>query len=232
MNKRFLIAPLSLLVMTSCQSQQLKETIADQDRQLELAYQDRRKTMADRDRYRTETSDLRDRLQNEQQQSYQLRQRLSAMEASMANMQSPDQEVENLRGRLRGSDVGVARRGDVIVLDLPSALTFPSGSATLNSKGRSSLKAVSDILKSDYTGKTFWVEGHTDDDPIRKSKWKTNLRLSVERAMAVSAYLTGDLGIEETQVRVSGYGEFSPKVPNDSKENKATNRRVEILILD
>ena len=94
------------------------------------------------------------------------------------------------------------------------------------------LKTVAASLKSDYSDKIFWVEGHTDSDPIKKSKWASNLELSVSRSMAVTTFLTKDLGLESASFRVVGHGEWSPKSDNTSKKGKASNRRVEIIILD
>ncbi|RMH02028.1 MAG: hypothetical protein D6702_09655 [Planctomycetota bacterium] len=223
-----LLLPL-LLLPAACQTAEMEETIADQDRQLEIARQERSRLEAERNRVRAQTAELRDQLAQAEAANRELSQRLSAMEAAQ---RAADAEVEDLRARLEGSGVNVSRRGEVIVLELPSAITFPSGSATLNDQGRKSLKQVAGILASDYAGKTFWIEGHTDNDPIKKSKWGSNLRLSIERAMAVADFLGKDLGIDPSALRVAGYGEWAPKVPNDSAENKAANRRVEILVLD
>ncbi len=226
------IRPLSfllpVLLFSACQSTEMQETIADQDKQLEIAQQDRRRLQAERDRVYAQTAELRDQLSRAESANSELNQRLSAMEAAQ---QASDAELDGLRGRLQGTGVNVSRRGDVIVLELPSAITFPSGSATLNDSGRKSLKQVGSILKGDYAGRTFWIEGHTDNDPIKKSKWESNLRLSVERAMAVSAYLSKDLGVDPASLRVSGYGEWAPKGSNDNSKTKAANRRVEILVL-
>ena len=178
---------LPLLLLPACQTAEMEETIADQDRQLEIAQQDRRRLQAERDRIRAQTAELRDQLSQAESANANMRHRVAAMEAAQA---AQDAEVDDLRGRLAGSGVNVSRRGDVIVLELPSAITFPSGSVTLSDKGRKSLKQVAGILKNDYAGRTFWVEGHTDNDPIKKSKWQTNLRLSVERAMAESTPCT------------------------------------------
>ncbi len=230
MKKQLLVLLAPFLLLPACQTQQMKETIADQDQQLELAQQERRRLSAQQESLRAQNAELREKLRAEQASQKELQSRLSAMEAEKA---ASDAEVDSLRGRLVGSGVGVSRRGNVLVLDLPSALTFPSGSATLNEKGRSSLAKVAEILKKDYGDRILWVEGHTDDQPLRrtKQKWGTNLRLSVERAMAVSTYLSGSLGIDSSRIRVSGYGEWAPKVPNDSKQHRSENRRVEILIL-
>ncbi len=233
MKRNLLAFLLPLFLLPACQTAEMEETIADQDRQLEIAQQDRRRLQAERDRDRAERDRVRaqtaEQLAQAEYARAEMQQRVTAMEAAQA---ASDAEVEGLQGRLRGTGVNVSRRGDVIVLELPSAITFPSGSATLNDKGRKSLKQVGGILQNDYAGRTFWVEGHTDNDPIKKSKWETNLRLSVERAMAVSAYLSKDLGIDAASLRVAGYGEWAPKGSNDNAKTKAANRRVEILVLD
>lgn len=223
-----LLALLPFLFAPACQSAAMEETIADQDRQLEIAQQDRTRLQAERDRVRAQTAELREQLDREQVQNREMQQRVQVMEAAM---QAADAEVEGLQGRLAGTGVNVSRRGDVIVLELPAAITFPSGSATLNEQGQKSLKQVAGILGTDYAGKTFWVEGHTDDDPIKKSQWGSNLRLSAERAMAVAAFLTEKAGVDPGAVRIAAYGQYAPKNPNDNAKNKAANRRVEILVL-
>lgn len=230
MKKLSLLAALMIL-MPACQSGFQDEIIEDQDRQLGAYKAQNNQIAAERDMLAAERAELEEQLALEQQRVDSLEGRMQAMEASA---READAEVEKLRGQLAGTGVGVERRGDVVVLNLPTSLTFSSGSATLNSKGQSGLKAVASALKADYSDKTFWVEGHTDNDPLvkTKDKWKTNLRLSVERAMAVVDYLTLDLGIAADSVRIAGHGPYDPSVPNSSAANKAKNRRVEILILD
>lgn len=230
MKKLTLLAAL-LALLPACQSGFQDEIIEDQDRALAASKSQRTRLQSEVDQARAAAAELEEQLAFEQNRVNSLEGRLNAMEASARDS---DAEVDRLRGQLAGTGIGVERRGDVLVLNLPTSLTFSSGSATLNSKGQSGLKAVASALKSDYAGKTFWVEGHTDNDPLvkTKDKWKTNLRLSVERAMAVADYLTMEVGIDSDAVRIAGHGPYDPNVPNTNAANKAKNRRVEILILD
>ncbi|KAA3608185.1 MAG: hypothetical protein DWQ01_14025 [Planctomycetota bacterium] len=224
-----LLSVFALLSLASCQTGELQDTIKDQDEKLAVAHRERSRLIAERDRVQAENADLAERLQMENERNMEMRTRLDAMEAEKA---ASDAEVEALQATLAGTGVGVSRRGDVLVLDLPSAITFPSGKAELSAQGRESLQAVGDALAAGYADKTLWVEGHTDSDKITKSNWKSNLHLSVARATAVADYLVDELQVEAERVKLAGHGSTSPKVPNDTPENKASNRRVEILILD
>ena len=76
------------------------------------------------------------------------------------------------------------------------------------------------------------IEGHTDDTPIRNSRFRSNWELSTARATQVIAYLQNDLGLAATRLSAAGYGEFHPRVPNDSPPARAQNRRVDLVILN
>jgi chemotaxis protein MotB len=107
---------------------------------------------------------------------------------------------------------------------IPGDVLFASGKTTLKSSARSTLGQVISILKSRYAGHEIRVVGYTDTDPIRKSPWKTNLRLGAERAMAVHDYLKAQ-GIRSSRMHVASYGE------NKAQGSKSKSRRVEIVVL-
>jgi len=229
MNKFTFFVASAALLLPACQPGFQKQIQEDSDRQI-AAYQSHNQQLkANSDLAKAENASLQEQLKFEQQRASELDARVATMTATM---EAADAEVEALRARLSGTGVGVERRGGFLVLNLPSALTFKSGAASLNQKGQDSLTTVADALAGDYADRTFWIEGHTDNDPIKKSKWGSNLRLSVERSMAVADYLTTKMGLDPSSVRVAAHGEYSPKTGNDSKDGKTTNRRVEILILD
>ena len=75
------------------------------------------------------------------------------------------------------------------------------------------------------------IEGHTDNQPIKLSGWKTNWELSSSRALSVLHYLVKQKGIAPERLSANGYGEFHPVDSNDTKEGRQLNRRVEIVIL-
>jgi chemotaxis protein MotB len=75
------------------------------------------------------------------------------------------------------------------------------------------------------------IEGHTDNEPIRYSGWKSNWELSTARALSVLHYLIDKKGISPLRVSAIGYGEYRPVASNVDKEGRRLNRRVEIVIL-
>jgi chemotaxis protein MotB len=75
------------------------------------------------------------------------------------------------------------------------------------------------------------VDGHTDSTPIDSPRYPTNWELSAARALAVTRYLSETDGVRSGRLMAAGFGEFRPLVPNDSRDHRAQNRRVEIHLL-
>jgi chemotaxis protein MotB len=75
------------------------------------------------------------------------------------------------------------------------------------------------------------IEGHTDNEPIKYSGWKSNWELSTARALSVLHYLIDEKGISPYRISAIGYGEYRPVTSNNTKEGRQLNRRVEIVIL-
>lgn len=114
--------------------------------------------------------------------------------------------------------------GGEVIVDIVGDVLFDSGKVTLKNTAKQTLDRVAGVINSSYAGRTIRVEGHTDSDPIRKSQWKTNERLSAERALAVEEYLVSK-GVDKTRMYIAGFADARPK------GNKAQSRRVEIVIL-
>lgn len=104
---------------------------------------------------------------------------------------------------------------------------FSPGRNDLSDQGKNTLADLGAALGN----RRIRIEGHTDDTPITRSQWGTNLRLSVERAMVVADFLIRG-GIDGKRVSVAGYGEFRPAVEGNDDAARQKNRRVEILLLD
>ncbi len=128
-----------------------------------------------------------------------------------------------------GIDYGV--RDGNMVISIPSSITFASGQATISKEGQKALKEVAATLKRQYPDARYSMEGHTDTDPIQKSKFSSNRELSVQRAMAVLTYLVAECGVPDARCVVAGHGEYDPVARGDGKGDKAKNRRVEIVVL-
>jgi chemotaxis protein MotB len=127
-------------------------------------------------------------------------------------------------------DVPVGVRDGRLVITLPSSVAFGSGKAELSSAGKTVLDKLAQHLKKDYPSARFFIEGHTDTDPIQKSSFASNRELSMARAMAVLTYLVENCKISDEQFVVVGQGQYQPIASNASADGKAKNRRVEIIV--
>lgn len=115
---------------------------------------------------------------------------------------------------------------------LAGEVLFDSGQATIKSTAKKSLDRIASTLKGKYSSYNVRIGGHTDSDPINKSKskWSSNEQLSQARADAVRSYLVSK-GVSAGRVSAQGFGSAQPKASNTSKAGKAQNRRVEITVL-
>lgn len=112
--------------------------------------------------------------------------------------------------------------GDLTVR-VPGDVLFASGKVELRNESKQTLANVANVIRREFPSQTIRVEGYTDTDPIRKSGWKDNLELSLQRAAAVHRYLQ-EQGISPDRMYAAGFGEANPL------ESKARSRRVEIVV--
>jgi chemotaxis protein MotB len=129
----------------------------------------------------------------------------------------------------QGYNVSFDPSAGTITIILPNAILFDSGGATLKKTTSVELDRIQSVLKQKYSDKKLDVVGHTDSDPIRKSKWKDNWELSTQRALSVVRHLVAH-GIAEDKIRAVGCGASRPIASNDTASGKARNRRVEIVM--
>lgn len=127
--------------------------------------------------------------------------------------------------------LSVEERG--LVIRFMDNVFFDSGKADLKPESKEILKSIAEILnREEFKDKFIKIEGHTDTDPILYSKkYPTNWELSAIRATNVLRYLVEEENIEGNRISSSGYSYYRPIAPNDTRENKAKNRRVDIVIL-
>jgi len=132
---------------------------------------------------------------------------------------------------LDAAGVTYGSRGEHVVFSMPAEITFGSGKATLTASGEDALKKVAARLKSEFGADAkFYVEGHTDSDPIKKSTFESNRALSVARAMAVLNYLVAECKVADDRFVVVGHGQYQPLQPGATDDAKAKNRRVEVVV--
>lgn len=108
---------------------------------------------------------------------------------------------------------------------LASDISFASGQASLKADAKRELDSIASKIKRNHSGADIIVEGHTDSDPVRKSKYGSNDALSKARADAVRDYLVKQ-GISRNRIDTVGKGSSEPK------GSKAASRRVEIIVTD
>lgn len=198
----------------------------------------------DNQRYRAQNTEL-------QEQNATLNQRNAALEeelgrrpdaSQVAGLQSSlaerEAKIAELEAKLRtpGAEAspgidGIeteydAAKGEMTVR-VPGDVLFDPGAATLKPSAKATLDKIAQALKTDYAGKEIRVEGHTDSDPLKRtrSQWGDNRMLSSARAIAVTRYLESK-GIDPKRIASIGYGEFHPR-----GSAKAKNRRVEIVVV-
>ena len=136
-----------------------------------------------------------------------------------------DKQERDLRRQTAGTGVEVIRQGDDLILRMPSGITFPVDSSTIQPQFRSTLDQVAQTLAS-YNQTYVDVLGHTDST----GSDAYNQALSERRAGAVADYLTSR-GVARARMGIRGYGETAPIASNDSEMGRAQNRRVEIKVV-
>ena len=155
--------------------------------------------------------------------------------ASSPVVQSKD--VEALQEELEAAvdaaglsqQVTVALDDRGVVIYVTSGVLFDSGAATLLPEGDRLLDGLAPVFAS--VSNELDIEGHTDDRPIASSAFPSNWELSTSRSTSVLRSLIARPGIDAARVSASGFADTRPRVPNDSPEHQAANRRVEVVVV-
>ncbi|PIP18987.1 MAG: hypothetical protein COT38_01085 [Candidatus Omnitrophica bacterium CG08_land_8_20_14_0_20_41_16] len=150
---------------------------------------------------------------------------LSELERAKKELEdSLKKEIGEYKAKLQMTERG-------LVITFVSEIFFDSGKDKVKENGKITLDKVAEVLNRDVPNSNVAIEGHTDNDPIKYSGWRSNWELSSARALAVLHHLIGEGKIRPQRLSANGYGEFHPVAPNDTVQNKQKNRRVEIVIL-
>lgn len=158
---------------------------------------------------------------------------IDEMKRKQAQAQARLDTLKGMLGKFKsliaGGKLNVRIRDGKLMLELPSAVLFESGKAEVSESGLTTLGEVAAVL-SQIKDREFQVAGHTDNVPITSGKFKDNWSLSTERSVAVVRALQ-EMGVGAKNLSASGYSEYRPMVANDSKDHKAQNRRIEIILM-
>lgn len=157
--------------------------------------------------------------------------KISKLKNDLNELERAKEELENrLKNEINDKQVKVEMAQKGLVITFVSEVLFDSGKAKLRNDSLPKLEKVSSVLNTTVADLNIGIEGHTDNQPIKKSGWKSNWELSTARALSVLHYLS-EKGVSEPRLAATGYGEYKPVATNDSKEGRQKNRRVEIVIL-
>ncbi|MEO6070431.1 MAG: OmpA family protein [Chitinophagaceae bacterium] len=167
-----------------------------------------------------------------QQQLEEEQKRLSQMRDLM-NQQR--QAIENLRKKMtdalvnfKSDELSVFVKNGKVYVSLQESLLFPSGSASVNPKGKDALGTLAQVLNGNPDISVL-IEGHTDSIPI-KGRYEDNWALSTARATAIVRILTDTYKVDPTRVTASGRSKYEPVDTNETAEGRAKNRRTEIIL--
>jgi len=120
-------------------------------------------------------------------------------------------------------------RENRMIVRLGDKILFDPGKTDLKPEGKEALTQVTAVLK-ELQNRNFQIAGHTDNAPMKSAKFRSNWDLSTARAVEVLNYMIG-AGMEPKRVSAAGYADTSPVATNDTPENKAKNRRIEITLV-
>ncbi|MDF4710536.1 flagellar motor protein MotB [Vibrio parahaemolyticus] len=160
-------------------------------------------------------------------------------ESDMQQQQSEEmsQEMETLMESIKKAlereieqgAIEVGNLGQQIVIRMREKGAFPEGSAFLQPKFRPLVRQIAELVK-DVPG-IVRISGHTDNQRLDSELYRSNWDLSSQRAVSVAQEMEKVRGFSHQRLRVRGMADTEPLVPNDSDENRALNRRVEISIM-
>ena len=151
------------------------------------------------------------------------------VDAQNARLQSLLNSVKDALLGFSSDELTVTEKNGKIYVAMSDKLLFESGSAQVNKQGKEALGKLAEVLKKQHDIDVF-IEGHTDNKPIKTVQFKDNWDLSVVRATSVVRILTKDYGVNPLRILPCGRGEFMPVDNNESVEGRAHNRRTEIIM--
>lgn len=126
--------------------------------------------------------------------------------------------------------LGTKLTGEGLLITVRTDVTFDSGSAKVKPQGIEIAEEIANFILTDPPHEIV-VNGHADDRAINTREFASNWELSSMRAVQFLYLLLEFSDLEPKWFSARGYGEYQPMVPNTSEENRAVNRRVEVLIL-
>lgn len=203
--------------------------------------------MAEMEKMRSSLGDTQGELSTSQSENDRMRKslgstqaKLTASQAEIATLSKIEAEtkrrneiyaqfVNRLQSMIDGGKLTVNIDAGRIVINLPNNVLFKTGSANLNPEGQEALTQIGGVL-TQFSDRRFQIEGHSDNVPIKSSRFPSNWELSTARALSVVHLLT-EMGVNPENISAAGFGEFRPRADNEDEDGRKLNRRIEIVML-
>ncbi|MGI9271278.1 MAG: flagellar motor protein MotB [Woeseiaceae bacterium] len=158
---------------------------------------------------------------------------LDALERELKELDATKEHARKLRMALKNEiekgDVSIQTQGMKIIVHIMENASFKSGFAEVRPDFLPVLEKIAGLIDNNSGDVT--VSGHTDDVPIRNERFRSNWELSASRAVSVTHEILKTANIEPGRIIVTGHAETRPRADNDSAENRAKNRRVDVSIV-
>jgi chemotaxis protein MotB len=129
----------------------------------------------------------------------------------------------------KADELSVNVKDGNVYVSLEEKLLFKSGSSDVDPKGKQALAKLATVLNNTKDINVM-IEGHTDNVPIKSTKFEDNWALSTTRALSIVRILTVENGFDSHRIIASGRGEFYPVKSNQTPEGRGSNRRTEIIL--
>jgi chemotaxis protein MotB len=154
---------------------------------------------------------------------------LEKLKAKMAEQKALNARLRaQFRGLISAGHLRIMNVNGRLVIKMANRILFNAGKATLSNKGTRALKKIAKVLKK--IPRHFQVAGHTDNKPIKMSKYKSNWQLSAMRAVNVVLVLRKG-GVPGSNVSAAAFGAFQAVSNNRTRIGRKLNRRIEITLL-
>jgi len=163
------------------------------------------------------------------EQANRLKTLQNMMQAQKDVMSRLKNSISDALMKYKTDELSVQIKDGSVYVSLQEKLLFKSGSDVVNPKGVAALKSLALVLNSTKDINVM-IEGHTDNVPIRTKLFKDNWDLSTARATSIVRILTRENGFDSRRITASGKGEFHPLKANDTVDQRADNRRTEIIL--
>jgi chemotaxis protein MotB len=159
---------------------------------------------------------------------------VESKQLEIRNVQSTkDSLIAEMQQEIQNNQIKITQMADKLQLSIVDKILFPSGEAEISPEGLKVLERIGNILRN-AKDKSVRVEGHTDNIRIGgrlKTVFPTNWELSTARATNVVRFLQEKTGMDPKRLEAVGLGPYRPLASNDTREGRAQNRRIEILLL-